>query len=266
MAAEVKKIQKRLKEIDKKAKQFNQREALFNRACTDYSDVQRVIKNFEPYGNLWSTAFDWVRSQKVWFDDPFNDLDGDTVAKQLETGWRTMHKVCKFFESKYPEVYKVASDVRDQMDQFKTYGLPHEVPVIGLSTEYRRAHRQLARPPTHNIPYKHTQNTDNRYVPLIQALRNPGMKDRHWDTLSNELGFNCKPDEHFTLRKAIEELHLQDHTAVITKVCDLAAKEYSIEQALDKMEFEWYFPLARTHARTHAHTLARTHTRSHART
>jgi hypothetical protein len=32
-----------------------------------------------------------------------------------------MHKVCKFFESKYPEVFKVASDVRDQMDQFKTY-------------------------------------------------------------------------------------------------------------------------------------------------
>ena len=58
---------------------------------------------------------------QVWFDDPFNDLDGDAVAKQLETGWRTMHKVCKFFESKYPEVFKVASDVRDQMDQFKTY-------------------------------------------------------------------------------------------------------------------------------------------------
>jgi hypothetical protein len=65
VAAEVKKIQKRLKEIDKKAKQFNQREALFNRQMTDYSDVNRVIKNFEPYGNLWSTSFDWVRSQKV---------------------------------------------------------------------------------------------------------------------------------------------------------------------------------------------------------
>ena len=65
VAAEVKKLQKRLKEIDKKAKQFNQREALFNRQMTDYSDVNRVIKNFEPYGNLWSTSLDWVRSQKV---------------------------------------------------------------------------------------------------------------------------------------------------------------------------------------------------------
>ena len=27
------------------------------------------------------------------------------------------------------------------------------------------------------------------YVPLVQGLRNPGMRQRHWEQLSQELGF-----------------------------------------------------------------------------
>lgn len=31
------------------------------------------------------------------------------------------------------------------------------------------------------------------YIPLIQGLRNPGMRIRHWDLLSKELGFSVQP-------------------------------------------------------------------------
>ncbi|KAJ1569497.1 Dynein heavy chain 1, axonemal [Cladochytrium tenue] len=76
------------------------------------------------------------------------------------------------------------------------------------------------------------------YLPLIQALRNPGMRDRHWEKLSEELSMKIHPDESFTLTNLLN-MKLLDQVEAITKVCDIAGKEYSIEAALDKMDAEW---------------------------
>lgn len=56
------------------------------------------------------------------------------------------------------------------------------------------------------------------YAPLIQALRNPGMRSRHWDQLSSQLGFDIKPDSGFTFKKVLD-LKLDKHMDTITKVC-----------------------------------------------
>lgn len=76
------------------------------------------------------------------------------------------------------------------------------------------------------------------YIPLIQGLRNPGMRSRHWDLLSEDLGFPVRPKANLTFSKCLE-MNLQDHIDAIAKVAEVAGKEYSIEQALDKMEGEW---------------------------
>ncbi|XP_070190635.1 dynein axonemal heavy chain 1-like isoform X2 [Littorina saxatilis] len=76
------------------------------------------------------------------------------------------------------------------------------------------------------------------YIPLIQGLRNPGMRNRHWENLSEELGFPVRPKANLTFSKCLE-MNLQDHINVISKVAEVAGKEYAIEQALDKMEKEW---------------------------
>ncbi len=69
------------------------------------------------------------------------------------------------------------------------------------------------------------------YIPLIQGLRNPGMRNRHWEQLSEELGFPIRPKATLTFSKCLE-MKLQDHIAVIAKVAEVAGKEYSIEQVL----------------------------------
>jgi dynein heavy chain len=76
------------------------------------------------------------------------------------------------------------------------------------------------------------------YVPLIQALRNPGMRERHWQQLSERLGFEVVVDKDLTFRKVLD-LKLDDYMDIITKVGETAGKEYGIEQALDNMEKEW---------------------------
>ncbi|CAM9230557.1 unnamed protein product, partial [Ectocarpus fasciculatus] len=75
-------------------------------------------------------------------------------------------------------------------------------------------------------------------VPAIVALRNPGMKPRHWEQLSDKLGYSLNPDENYTLEELLE-LDLEPHQAQIDKVSESAAKEYQIEEALTKMEDEW---------------------------
>ncbi len=55
------------------------------------------------------------------------------------------------------------------------------------------------------------------------------MRDRHWDQLSAQLGFRLHPDKNFTLAAA-ESMGLLSHLEVITKVADVAGKEYAIEQ------------------------------------
>ncbi|WIA31960.1 hypothetical protein OEZ86_002815 [Tetradesmus obliquus] len=75
-------------------------------------------------------------------------------------------------------------------------------------------------------------------VPLVQALRNPGMRPRHWDSLSAELGLDLHPDKAYTLDQALKQ-GLLGHLEVLSKTADVASKEYSIEQALDKLQHEW---------------------------
>lgn len=51
----------------------------------------------------------------------------------------------------------------------------------------------------------------------LQALRQAGMRDRHWEQLSQQLNMPLKPDKDFVLSKALD-LHLMDHLNTIQKV------------------------------------------------
>src|SRR5690554_5727339 len=70
-------------------------------------------------------------------------------------------------------------------------------------------------------------------LPLITALRNPGMRQRHWELVSSHLKFRLQPDINFVLNDLLK-LNLNSHLDMITKISDSAGKEYTIENALDK--------------------------------
>ncbi|CAM6094963.1 unnamed protein product [Calypogeia fissa] len=76
------------------------------------------------------------------------------------------------------------------------------------------------------------------YVPLIMALRQQGMRDRHWDDLSARLNMDLHPTPDFTLSQGIQ-MGLLNHLLVIEEIADLASKENGIELQLTKMESEW---------------------------
>ena len=77
-------------------------------------------------------------------------------------------------------------------------------------------------------------------INLIQVVCNPGLKTRHWNQLSQVLNTDIRPNEASTLKDLLKFNNLiEKNLSVITEISSLASKEYTLEQALEKMKSEW---------------------------
>ncbi|CAB3991140.1 dynein heavy chain 3, axonemal-like, partial [Paramuricea clavata] len=76
------------------------------------------------------------------------------------------------------------------------------------------------------------------HLPLLQTVCNPGIRDRHWDQMSDIVGFDIKPEADTSLCNMLEYgLH-----KCLDKLEDIsvsASKEFSLEKSLEKMKSEW---------------------------
>lgn len=75
-------------------------------------------------------------------------------------------------------------------------------------------------------------------MPIIQTLGNPGMKERHWEKVSEIVGFPIKPDADLTLAKVVD-FGLEDFIPKFEAISESATKENNLERVLDKMKKEW---------------------------
>ena len=197
VSEQVLKLQGELKEADQKKLLFNKREAILGTPMTDYSQLGKIQKAFEPYANLWTTAANWVQWQTDWLEGPFINLDPETMERELGNAQRTMFKLVKQFDG-VAGLGEISKTVKSEIEEF--------MPVM----------------------------------PLVTALRNPGMRERHWNELTKLTGkdLNQATSPEFTLTQ-LRTMGLDEQLEIVTKTCDVAGKEYAIEQAMDKMEGEW---------------------------
>jgi dynein heavy chain len=85
------------------------------------------------------------------------------------------------------------------------------------------------------------------FVPVVKALRNPGMRDRHWHSLAEKVAIaKGKPYEkidveNLTLHHAtsVMKLHDEQLMASVLAVAEVSGKEFAIEKMLDKMYGLW---------------------------
>ncbi|XP_032391909.1 dynein heavy chain 3, axonemal isoform X2 [Etheostoma spectabile] len=77
-----------------------------------------------------------------------------------------------------------------------------------------------------------------QHLPILSTICNPGIKDRHWDTISSIVGFAVKPDVSSSLLNMLE-LGLSKFSKKLEEIGALASKEYSLEKSMDKMRNEW---------------------------
>jgi len=75
-------------------------------------------------------------------------------------------------------------------------------------------------------------------VPLVTILCNKGLRDRHWDSFSDIVGFSIKPHERTSLQDMVEK-KLEGSFQKMEEVSESASKENSLEKNLDKQLAEW---------------------------
>lgn len=197
IAAQVTEVENRIATAQAQARLFNSREGLFESDVTDYEELGRIQKNFEPYANLWQTTKEWLQLSEEWMAGKFIDLDANTVEANVDRFSIAINKAAKFFgKAALEQQSAIANKIKAQIQDF--------------------------------VPE----------VPMIVTLRNPGMRDRHWEQIAAQLKVDIIPIENFTTEQIIS-LNLKDSLELIQKIGESAAKEYQIEQALDKMEREW---------------------------
>ena len=76
------------------------------------------------------------------------------------------------------------------------------------------------------------------YVPLLQCICNPGLRERHWDKISDLAGFDIKPDETTSLTQMLS-MNLHKFLEPLEEIGASASKEFSLEKALTSMKSDW---------------------------
>ncbi|XP_041348477.1 dynein heavy chain 3, axonemal-like isoform X2 [Gigantopelta aegis] len=75
-------------------------------------------------------------------------------------------------------------------------------------------------------------------MPLIIALCNPGIKERHWDMMNEKVGFIMTPQEQTPLSEVLQ-MGLEKYLDELTAISSQASKEFALEKALEKMKSDW---------------------------
>ncbi|KAM6407469.1 LOW QUALITY PROTEIN: dynein axonemal heavy chain 3 [Rhynochetos jubatus] len=77
-----------------------------------------------------------------------------------------------------------------------------------------------------------------QHLPVLSIACNRGMKERHWEKISEIVGREIRPDETTTL-KDILEFGLSKYIDQLEPVGTAASKEYPLEKSLQNMKLEW---------------------------
>jgi dynein heavy chain len=196
----VESVNERLKQANVQAKLFNSREVLLGKESSDYSQLQALQKEWDPFSQLWVTAYHWIDDSEKWMNGAFGDIDSRHCEQSVFHGAKTLFKVVKAFE-KREDAGKVLAIAKDIKEKVDAF---------------------------------------QPYVPIVMGLRNQGMRDRHWEHISNLVGEKVHPDmEDFTLNNFLKGMNMLPHAHEIQEIGDRSGKELGIEKQLNSMKAAW---------------------------
>ena len=189
----------KLENITKQSIIFNRREASLGIELTDYSHVSRINKTWDPLWQFWYVANIWYGSHTIWESARFSDLDASQIDQSVTNGLRSLSKVSKYFS-----------------DRIGTDNIIASVDTLRGELE--------------NFSTK---------LPLIRAMRAEGIRDRHWQCISDMVGVNINPHSQLFTLSGLLSIGIAKYETQISEIADRSNKELNIERQLVKMNEAW---------------------------
>eukprot|EP01012_Entosiphon_sulcatum_P008694 TRINITY_DN14772_c0_g1_i1.p1 TRINITY_DN14772_c0_g1~~TRINITY_DN14772_c0_g1_i1.p1 ORF type:complete len:4302 (+),score=681.03 TRINITY_DN14772_c0_g1_i1:35-12907(+) len=162
------------------------------------------------------------------------------------TPWSHIHEITKAFEP-FQQLWTIAYEQSQQFPQWHE-GLFNQLDPDAVEANVlswlKTLHGLVKKLKDYDGPQavaKHICEKLEQFkplLPLLHALRNPGLRDRHWKRISGKVGETIKPKDDMTLNNFLA-LNLQNHMQDIQEISEYASKEYRLEKQMEKMQADW---------------------------
>lgn len=63
-----------------------------------YDRLQKLVKDFQPFTDLWTTTSDWMRWHESWLNDPLSSIDSEQLERNVTDVHKVMNKCVKHFK------------------------------------------------------------------------------------------------------------------------------------------------------------------------
>lgn len=124
-------VEAKLLESVELARMYNQREFLVGKEVRDYSRLQQMTKDFQPYLNLWRTTRTWFSSHENWMTCRWEKLNAEELENTYENCQKTISQVFRFFRDRdLVKVFEIAESMKKKIDTFK--------PMVPLAVALRK--------------------------------------------------------------------------------------------------------------------------------
>ena len=227
---EVRLLQTKLKSLENTICWVNEEEALFKFPQTAYQDVGdintinsgegKMKSEIEPYARLFTTVLKWQKAEKKWMDGAFLDLNSIQIKADIDEFSSEMVLLQKLFKSKFKQAALDGESKYSKMnlEDSDPNQLPPPLKICSLTIAAIEKFKENIR--------------------VISCLCNPGIRQRHWNRMSEIIGYDITPNSGSSLRKVLR-LSLAEFMDKLEEVSVSATKEHALEQSLNEMIEQW---------------------------
>eukprot|EP00899_Mesostigma_viride_P007437 jgi/Mesvir1/16695/Mv15092-RA.1 len=245
------------------------------KAALEDAETQREDNVMRFSGDLDRQAEEIAREGKVIRNDAQHEMILDEMSevdmvleyltklaervRQQQAAAKSVIKYQRMFavlESKYEELDETAAEVELKLSMWQALvdweGLTaawvgqtlRSIDTAAMEEKVARYHKlcyKLERglPPNKVVPQLSRMVTEfKETLPVIQALRNPALKPRHWDKIEGIIGEPGISGEGVTLGKLLE-LKVMQFKDALQNVSTEATQETTLEELLQKVAHKW---------------------------
>ncbi|KAF0700736.1 Aste57867_8791 [Aphanomyces stellatus] len=195
-------VTKLIAEIDDEAQRIRDQQTMLDLPPTDNDKfIKELNEMLMPMDKLWTTVSQFTDQLSQWRGLPLYLVNAEDAEKEADGFRRNIVKVIKECEK-----------VGDVLDA-----------PVGVARAAKKMLDEML----------------ESHVPLMHLICTPALCPRHWTEIEAITKLDLHPPSGELTLHHMLDAGLHKFTAQIEDICVGAAKEYSLEQALDKMEREW---------------------------